>query len=143
MLYVERQFGILELHDGDLSRLEAAGQAVLDGIGARAGDQLKPQVLYTDIIDKVTDQHAVMLNRSREASMMLPGECLLLVEMAPALFAGVAANEAERVAPDATLVDCQMIGASGRLFMSGTRSDMEVARQGILAVLGGIEGRQA
>ena len=142
LLYVERQFGILELHDSDLSRLGKAGQAVLDGIGARAGDQLRPQVLYTDIVDDVTDQHAVLLNRSREASMVLPSECLLLAEMAPALFAGAAANEAERAAPDATLVDCQMIGASGRLFMSGRRSDMELARQGILAALGDIEGRQ-
>jgi hypothetical protein len=142
LLYVERQFGILELHDSDLSRLRRAGQAVLDGMGAKAGDQLKPQVLYTDIIDDVTDQHAVLLNRSREASMVLPSECLLLAEIAPALFAGAAANEAERVAPDATLVDCQMIGASGRLFMSGRRGDMELARQGILAALGGIEGRQ-
>ena len=75
--------------------------------------------------------------------MMLPGESLLLVEMAPALFAGVAANEAERTAPDATLVDCQMIGASGRLFMSGTRSDMERARERILEVLAAIEGRQS
>ncbi len=143
LLYVERQFGILELHDSDLSRLRRAGQAVLDGMGARAGDQLKPQVLYTDIIDDVTDQHAVLLNRSREASMILPGECLLLVEIAPALFAGVAANEAERAAPDATLVDCQMIGASGRLFMSGRRLDMKKARDRMLEVLGNIEGRHA
>ncbi|MDP9137149.1 MAG: microcompartment protein, partial [Pseudomonadota bacterium] len=141
MLYVERQFGILELHDDDVGRLKRAGQAVLDGMGASADDQLKPRVLYTDIVDSVTDQHAVLLNRSREASMMLPGESLLLVELTPALFAGVAANEAERAAPDATLVDCQMIGASGRLFLSGTRADLEKARAGILEVLGKIEGR--
>ena len=46
MLYVERQFGILELHDENLERLKRAGQAVLEGIGAKAADQLKPQVLY-------------------------------------------------------------------------------------------------
>jgi hypothetical protein len=141
MLYVERQFGILELHDDDLERLGRAGEAVLNGIGARPGDQLKPQVLYSDIIFDVTDQHAVLLNRTREASMLLPGDCLLLVEMAPALFAAVAANEAERAAPGATLVDCQMIGASGRLFMAGPRDDMEKARTRILAVLENIRGR--
>ena len=119
MLYVERQFGILELHSMDAADLEAAGNAILDGIGAKATDQLRPHVLYTDIIAEVTDQHAVITNRNRDASMILPGECLLLVEMVPALFAAVAANEAERVAPKLTLVDCQMIGASGRVFMSG------------------------
>jgi hypothetical protein len=73
--------------------------------------------------------------------MMLPGECLLLVEMVPALFAAVAANEAERVAPGLTLVDCQMIGASGRVFMSGSMPDAERARDHILATLAAVEGR--
>jgi hypothetical protein len=143
MLYVERQFGILELHSLNLADLDAAGQSILDGIGAREADQLQPQVLYTDIVDAVTDHHAVILNRNREASMILPGECLLLVEMAPALFAAVAANEAEKAAPRLTLVDCQMIGASGRVFVSGERADMEAARERILATLASVKGRQA
>jgi hypothetical protein len=143
MLYVERQFGILELHSLNLADLDAAGRSILDGIGAREMDQLQPQVLYTDIVDAVTDHHAVILNRNREASMVLPGECLLLVEMAPALFAAVAANEAEKAAPRLTLVDCQMIGASGRVFVSGERADMEAARERILATLASVKGRQA
>lgn len=141
MLYVERQFGILELHDNDLERLNRAGQSVLRGIGAKSADQLKPQVLYTDIVEEVTDQHAVILNRNREASMILPGESLLLVEIVPALFAAVAANEAEKAAPDATLVDCQMIGASGRLFISGNRASIGAARDHILKILSAIPGR--
>ena len=141
MLYVERQFGILELHDVDLERLKRAGQSVLDGIGAKAADQLKPQVIYTDIVEDVTDQHAVILNRNREASMILPGESLLLIEVVPALFAAVAANEVEKAAPSATLVDCQMIGASGRLFISGERENIADARAHILNVLAAIPGR--
>jgi len=142
MLYVERQFGILELHAADMSDLEEAGAAILSGIGATATDQLRPQVLYTDIVANVTDQHAVILNRNRDASMILPDECLLLVEMAPALFAAFAANEAEKVAPALTLVDCQMIGASGRVFMSGRMDDAERARDHILSTLAAIEGRK-
>jgi hypothetical protein len=142
MLYVERQFGILELHSMEAADLEAAGKAILDGIGRKATDQLRPHVLYTDIIADVTDQHAVITNRNRDASMILPGECLLLVEMVPALFAAVAANEAERVAPKLTLVDCQMIGASGRVFMSGEMADCETARDHILRTLEAIEGRE-
>lgn len=141
MLYVERQYGILELHSMEMAELEAAGRAILAGIGAKASDQLRPQVLYTEIVSAVTDQHAVILNRNREASMILPGECLLLVEMMPALFAAVAANEAERVAPTLTLVDCQMIGASGRVFMSGGMAEAERARDHILKTLTAIKGR--
>jgi hypothetical protein len=83
----------------------------------------------------------VIVNRRREASMVLPGETLLVYEMTPALFAAVAANEAERVAPDVTLVDVAMIGAAGRIYMSGARASIERARDEIDRVLGAIVGR--
>src|SRR6218665_253215 len=34
ILYTERQFGLLELHADSLEKLNAAGQAILDGMGA-------------------------------------------------------------------------------------------------------------
>ena len=141
ILYTERQFGILEVHSSDEAEVERAGSAVLKAIGVKANDQLKPQLLYAGIVESLTDAHAVILNRNREASMILPGESLLLIEMVPALFAAYAANEAEKVAPGATLVDCQMIGASGRLFMSGERAELEAARDRIVSVLESVRGR--
>jgi len=141
ILFVERQFGVLELHSNDLDALNRAGEAILKGIGVRAADQLKPRVLYSDIIEDITDQHAVILNRLREASMIMPGESLLVYEMTPALFAAVAANEAEKAAPENTLVDVQMIGASGRLFISGRAEGVARARDHITQVLEAIQGR--
>lgn len=140
ILYTERQFGILELHSVEEGDVERAGAAVLEAIGRKASDQLKPQLLYSEIVADITDSHAVILNRNRDASMILPGESLLLIEIVPALFAAHAANEAERVAPGATLVDCQMIGASGRLFMAGRRDELETARRHIVESLGAIAG---
>ncbi len=141
ILFVERQFGVLELHGYDLAELKRAGQAVLDGIGCRAEDQLKPRVLYSDIIEDITDQHAVILNRNRQASMILPGETLLVYEMTPALFAAVAANEAEKAAPENTLVDVQMIGAAGRIYISGRVDSITQARDTITKSLEAIQGR--
>ena len=141
ILFVERQFGVLELHGYDLAELKHAGRAVLDGIGCRAEDQLKPRVLYSDIIEDITDQHAVILNRNRQASMILPGETLLVYEMTPALFAAVAANEAERAAPGNTLVDVQMIGAAGRVTIGGETRAIAQARDTITQVLEGVVGR--
>lgn len=141
ILYVERQFGVLELHARDRQVVEAAGKAILKGIKAKPGDQLKPKTLFSDIVEHISDQHAIILNRTREASMVLPGQSLLVYEMIPALFAAVAANEAEKVAPDATLVDVQMIGASGRIFMSGETASLERARKRIDETLAAIEGR--
>ena len=141
ILYVERQFGVLEIHSEDLDAVRRAGEAILTGTGNSAADQLRPRVLYHDIIEDITDQHAVILNRNRQASMILPGQSLLVYEMTPALFAAVAANEAERVAPGLTVVDVQMIGAAGRLYISGTVEDVTAARDRITTVLAGIEGR--
>lgn len=141
ILFVERQFGVLELHGPDLARLERAGAAILEGLGHAAGGQLRPQVLFTDLIDDIADQHAIIINRNRQGSMVLPGETLLLCEIAPALFAAVAANEAERVAPGLTMVDVQMVGAAGRIYMSGRRADAEAALARIGEVLAAIEGR--
>lgn len=142
ILYVERQFGVLEIHSASLDEVRRAGEAILAGTGNRAEDQLRPRVLFHDIITDITDQHAVILNRNRQASMILPGQSLLVYEMTPALFAAVAANEAERVAPGLTVVDVQMIGAAGRLYIGGSTDEVTVARDHITTVLSAIEGRE-
>jgi hypothetical protein len=141
ILFVERQFGVLEVHADSMDDVMRAGQAVLDGIGAKAEQQLRPRILYADVIEDVTDQHAVIVNRNRQASMVLPGESLLVYEMAPALFAAMAANEAERVAPDVTVVDIAMIGATGRIYMSGKTESVLKARDEITRVLEAVVGR--
>jgi hypothetical protein len=141
LLYVERQFGVLELHAVEADAVMGAGEAILRGIGAKASQQLKPETLYTDIIEEISDQHAIILNRTREASMILPGQSLLVYEMVPALFAAMAANEAEKVAKGATLIDLQMIGASGRVFMAGESEELKLAQSRIGEALAAIAGR--
>ena len=142
ILFVERQFGVLEVHGRDLADVERAGQAILAGLRAGAADQLRPTILFSDVIEDITDKHAVIINRNRGGSMVIPGSTLLVCEMTPALFAAVAANEAERAAPGVTLVDVSMIGAAGRIYMSGATPDVLRAQQEIAAVLGAVEGRE-
>ena len=142
ILFTERQFGLLELHSSDASELEAAGKAILKGIGAKPTDQRAPEILFHDIIEDLSDQHAIILNRSRTASILIPGSSLLVYEMTPALFACVAANEAERAAPNTTINDVQMMGASGRVFMSGETEDLVKARDAITATLEAVKGRK-
>ena len=139
--FVERQFGVLEVHAADREHVERAGAAILEGIGATPEDTLRPTVSYIDVIEDVTDQHAVIVNRNREASMLLPGQTLLVVEVVPALFAAVAANAAERAAPGATLVTVSMIGAAGRVYLAGATADIVRARDEITRVLEGVKGR--
>ena len=143
ILFVERQFGILEIHGNDKAKLLQAGQAMLDGLGLGESEPLAAKILYTDVIEDIADQHAVIINRNRQASMVLPGETLLIVEMVPALYAAIAANEAEKIAPNLTLVDVQMIGAAGRLYMSGKTADVQAGLAEIERVLTSIKGRAA
>lgn len=117
------------------------GAAILAGLGCSASDQLRPRLLYSDVIEDVTDQQAVIINRSRQASMLLPGQSLLVCELAPALFAAVAANHAEQVEPENTLVDVTMIGASGRIYIAGQTESVTRAGEEIATLLAGIEGR--
>ncbi len=141
ILFVERQFGVLEIHAGNGAAVSRAGAAILAGLGCSASDQLRPRLLYSDVIEDVTDQQAVIINRSRQASMLLPGQSLLVCELAPALFAAVAANHAEQVEPENTLVDVTMIGASGRIYIAGQTESVTRAGEEIATLLAGIEGR--
>jgi hypothetical protein len=141
ILFVERHFGVLEVHSSDPADVQRAGQAILDGLGQDATDQLRPRLLYADVIEDVTDRQAVVINRSRQASMLMPGQSLLVCEMAPALFAAVAANEAEKAAPENTLVDVAMIGASGRLYLAGTTDGVLRSRAAIERLLDSVKGR--
>jgi hypothetical protein len=140
--FVERQFGVLEVHAADPEPVARAGEAILTGIGASSTDTLRPHVTYVDVIEEVTDRHAVILNRVREASMLLPGQTLLVTEVTPALFAAAAANAAERAAPGLTLVSVSMIGAAGRVYMAGAPDDIERGREALIEVLDAIPGRE-
>jgi len=142
ILFVERQFGVLEVHGPDLAEVQQAGQAILAGLQVSAADQLRPRVLFCDVIEDITDRQAILINRTRGGSMILPGDALLVCEVTPALFTALAANEAERAAPGATLVDVSMIGVAGRIYLSGPAGVVTTARDAIIGALDGVEGRE-
>jgi hypothetical protein len=141
ILFVERQFGVLEVHGRDLGDVQRAGEAILAGLGADEKDQLRPHILFSDVIEDVTDAHAIIINRNRSGSMIIPGDTLGVSEVTPALFAAVAANEAERAAPGVTLVDVSMIGAAGRIYLSGPAAELRRAQREITEVLAAVAGR--
>lgn len=141
ILAVERQFGVLELHSEDRRALDRGGRAILKWLKAKPEDQLKPQVLFSEIIEDVTDQHAVIINRSKQANMILPGQSLLLIECVPALFGAFIANEAERVQPGNSLVECRMIGASGRVYMAGEADALRETLAHVAGAVAAIPGR--
>lgn len=126
ILVVERQFGYLEFHSDSTADVVAGGEAVLETLNATPADAMPPEILASTIIKRVDDHHAFLINRNKLGSMVLPGESLFVLEMQPASYAIVAANEAEKAA-DVKVVDYRMIGATGRVYLSGTESDVRAA----------------
>ena len=126
LLVVERQFGYLEFHSRSTAAVRAAGEAILDHLGATEADAMKPEILASKIVKRVDNYHAFLINRNKAGSMILPGESLFVLEMQPAAYSILAANEAEKSA-DVKLVDYRMMGATGRLYLSGPEADVRAA----------------
>jgi ethanolamine utilization microcompartment shell protein EutS len=127
ILVVERQFGYLEIHGGT-DEVRAAGAEVLEVLGATARDATRPQVLASKIITMLDPQHAFLINRNKIGSMALAGESLFVLEMQPASYAILAANEAEKAAR-IKIVDYRMIGATGRVYLAGSEADVRQAAE--------------
>ena len=126
LLVVERQYGYLELHANSTSSVKAAGQAILDCLGASEAEAMRPEILASRIVKRVDNYHAFLINRNKKGSMILPGESLFVLEMQPASYAILAANEAEKAA-DIKVVDYRMMGATGRVYLSGEESSIRAA----------------
>ncbi|MFN0284651.1 MAG: BMC domain-containing protein [Kineosporiaceae bacterium] len=135
ILVVERQFGYLEVH-GSTDEVRAAASAVLDALDADAGDAAAPRVLASRIVTSLDPQHAFLVNRNKIGSMALAGESLFVLEMQPASYAILATNEAEKAA-DVKVVDYRMIGATGRVYLSGREADVRTAAEAAEAALAG------
>ncbi|KUI28812.1 BMC domain-containing protein [Mycobacterium sp. GA-2829] len=127
ILVVERQFGYLEFH-GETGAVKAAADAALESLDQDAGSAVRPTILASRIISSIDHQHAFLINRNKIGSMVLAGESLFVLEVAPASYAILATNEAEKAA-DIKVVDFRMIGATGRVYLSGTEADIRQAAE--------------
>src|SRR5215210_3516648 len=128
ILVVERQFGYLEIHSRSTEAVRSASDAVLNAIDASASDAMAPQILASQVVSRLDAQHAFLINRNKIGSMALAGESLFVLEMQPASYAILATNEAEKAA-DIKVVDYRMIGATGRVYLSGTEADVRAAAE--------------
>lgn len=127
ILVVERQFGYLEIHAKSTAEVKASADAVMEALGANPEDATPPQILASKIVTRIDHQHAFLINRNKLGSMMLGGESLYLLECQPASYAIIASNEAEKQA-NIKVVDYRMIGANGRLYLSGDEAEIRNAK---------------
>ena len=140
ILMVERQFGYLEFHHRSTSVVQAGAQSVLDAIGAKAEQAMKPQILAAKVMTRIDHQHAFLINRNKAGSMVLGGQSLYVLEMQPASYAILACNEAEKAA-NITVVDYKMMGATGRVYLAGDEAEIRNAREAAETALSNMGAR--
>ncbi|MGE3973859.1 MAG: BMC domain-containing protein [Bdellovibrionales bacterium] len=140
MQIVERAFGLLEVHHADQGEVRQAGKEILKNLGVEEGSRQKAKIVSEQIIRHVEPDHAILVNTHRWGSMLLPGESLFILETEPAGYVTFAANEAEKAA-NVKLVEIRPFGAFGRLWMSGSESDIDSAREAAIKALQSITGK--
>ena len=140
MQIVERYYGLLEVHSDSQAETRAAGAAILDEIGLSEHDRLKPRILSSQIVRNVDNHQTQLINRMRHGHMLLAGQTLYVLEVEPAPYAALAANEAEKAA-GINILEVRTFGSFGRLYLGGEERDVDVGWRAAVAALEGLEGR--
>ena len=136
---VEREFGMFEVHSLNQAAVVEAGHVVLDRLGLRQEDRIKPQVVSTQVITRIDPYQSQLINRFRRGSMLVPGETMLVLECAPAAYINYAVNEAEKKA-NIKVIHISSVGRFGRMWLSGSEAEIVTAKNAAIAALEALDG---
>ncbi|MGZ8755762.1 MAG: hypothetical protein ACXW15_11305 [Acidimicrobiia bacterium] len=142
MQIVERYYGMLEIHSEDQAETRAAGLAILEAIEHEETDRTKPRILSSQIIRRIDDHQAQLINRMRHGQMIIPGQTLYVLELEPAAYAPLAANEAEKAA-EINVLEVRAFGSMGRVYLGGEERDIDVGWRAAVAAIEGLEGKES
>ncbi|MCM1984496.1 hypothetical protein [Lyngbya confervoides] len=137
---VERLYGLLEIHASSQAEVRAAGKAMLETMGVTQGDRLKPQLMSSQIIRNIDPHQAQLINRTCRGMMIVAGQSLYVMEVQPAAYASLAANEAEKAA-SINILHVTSVGSFGRLFLGGAEQDIKTAAAAVEDTLKYVSGR--
>ena len=140
VLFVERLYGLLEIHASQQGEVRAAGKAILEALGVSQRDSLKPQVVSSQVIRNVDAYQAQLINRTCRGMMLTSGQTLYVLEVQPAAYAALAANEAEKAAL-VNILHVTAIGSFGRLYLGGEERDIMAGSRAALAAIENAPGR--
>ena len=141
MLIIERLYGMLEIHSDSQADVRQAGAAILDALNLKEDDRIKPEIVSSQVIRNITDYHTQLINRSRHGDMILPGQTLYVMECAPAGYAALAANEAEKAAR-INILEVRAFGSFGRVYLGGDERDIEVGHRAAEQAIHEVSGRK-
>lgn len=138
---VEREFGMFEVHSLNQAAVLESGRVVLERLGLKEEDRIRPTIASTQLITNVDPYQAQLLNRFRRGSILVSGETLLVVEVAPAAYINLAVNEAEKKA-SIKIIHISSVGRFGRMWLAGSEADMVTARDAAVQSLENLEGKK-
>ncbi len=141
MQIVERLYGLLEVHSSSQAETRAAGEAILEALGVREQDRLKPRIISSQIIRNIDAYQTQLINRLRHGQMILAGQTMYVLEVEPAAYAALAANEAEKAA-NINILEVQAFGSFGRVYLGGEEQDIMAGYGAALAAIEGVVGRE-
>lgn len=139
-LRVEREFGSFEIHGFFQEAVQVAGREALARFGLSEDDRIKPEVVSVKMVTNVDAYEAQLVNQRSYGSLLLRGQTLCVVEVAPAAYVVLAANEAEKAA-SITIVNYSPSGRYGRLLIAGTESEVKVGRDAAIQAVNSLTGR--
>jgi hypothetical protein len=142
MQVVERLFGLLEVHHPEQSEVRAAGAAILEALEVQESDRITPRLVSSQIIRHIDAHQVQLVNRMRYGHMLLAGQTLYVLEVEPAGYAALAANEAEKAA-HINILDVRAFGSFGRVYLGGEERDIMAGYGAAVAAIEGVSGREA
>ena len=140
MQIVERLYGLLEVHSESQAETRAAGAAILKALDVTEEQRYKPQVVSSQIIRHVDAHQVQLINRMRHGHMLLAGQTLYVMEVAPAGYAALAANEAEKAA-ELNILEVIAFGSFGRVYLGGEERDIMAGYGAALAAIESVSGK--
>jgi len=140
LLRVEREFGTLEVHSFFQEAVQVAGREALARFDLTELDRWKPEVVSIKTISNMDAYEVQLVNQMGRGGQLLRGQTLCVIEVSPAAYVMLAANEAEK-ASNITLVHYQPSGRYGRLYISGTDSEVKVARDAAVQAVNSLVGQ--
>jgi len=142
MMIIERLYGMLEVHSDSQADVRAAGRAILAALDLKEEERIKPEIFTSQVIRNISDYHTQLINRTRHGDLILPGQSLYVMECAPAGYAAIAANEAEKAA-NINILEVRAFGSFGRLYLGGEEKDIDVGYRAAEQAIADINGRPA
>jgi hypothetical protein len=141
MQVIERYYGLLEVHSESQAETRAAGAAILAELGVEETARRKPKILSSQVIRRIDGHQAQLVNRTRHGQMLITGQTLYVLEVEPAAYAALAANEAEKAA-EINILEVRAFGAMGRVYLGGEERDVEVGSRAAVGAIEGVTGRE-